>query len=217
MEANDATRDDLAALKTFLMTKVGLVRDPLTSSQLFMTRSQHSGERILDFVLDLKKLFKEAYSTEDYTSTILLQRFLTGLLPPNKHQLLLLGKPDSLDQAVKDAANIEYALNFAGEEVNTIHHKPPTQEPPGQNKLQESLDQIIKRLEAAKKPSSPSPTEHTSGSHFHRPTRGQHQQGRQRGYAEPTCWICGELGHVQRQCPLNFSRPARRVGGWPQP
>ena len=83
----------------------------------------------------------------------LLQRFLTGLLPPIKRQLLLLGKPDSLNQAVKDAANIEYALKFAGEadntqEVNTIYHKPPTQEPPGQNKLQESLDQIIKRLEA---------------------------------------------------------------------
>ena len=70
MEANDAIRGDLAALKIFLMTKVGLVRDPLTSSQLFMTRSQHSGERILDFVSDLKKLFKEDYSTEDYTSTI---------------------------------------------------------------------------------------------------------------------------------------------------
>ena len=80
VEAHDATRGDLADLKTFLMMKVGLVRDPLTLSQLFMSCSKNPGERILDFAADLKKLFKEAYSTEDYTSTILLQRFLTAHL-----------------------------------------------------------------------------------------------------------------------------------------
>ena len=89
MEVNDVTCGDLANLKTFLMSKVGLLREPLTSSQLFMLRSQHPGERILDHVADLKKLFKEACTTEDYTSIILLQHFLTGLLPPIWHQLLL--------------------------------------------------------------------------------------------------------------------------------
>ena len=225
MEADEATRGDLAELKTFLMTKVGLVRDPLTSSQLFMSRSQHPGERILDFVADLKKLFKEAYSTEDLTSTILLQRFLTGLLPPIRRQLLLRGTPNTLVQAVKDAADIEYALNFAGEvdntqDVNVIRHKPSTQESFGQNKLQESLDQIIKRLEAletVQKQSSLPPTEHADGSHRNQPSHGRRQQGRQHGYAEPTCWLCGELGHIKRYCPLNFNRPARRVGSWPQP
>ena len=71
-----------------------------------MLRSQHLGERILDYVADLKKLFKEACSTEDFTSIILLQRFLTGLLPPIRRQLLLQGKPNTLDEAVRDATNI---------------------------------------------------------------------------------------------------------------
>ena len=62
---------------------------------------------------DLKKLFTEAYASENLTSTILLQRFLTGLLLPIHCQLLLLGKPETLAQPVKDTANIEYALNFA--------------------------------------------------------------------------------------------------------
>jgi len=112
MEADDATRGDLANLKSFLMTKVGLVWDPLTSSQLFMSRNQHPGEKILDYVADLKKMFAEAYATENSTSSILVQHFLIGLLPPIRHQLLLQGKPARLAQALKDAVNIEYALNF---------------------------------------------------------------------------------------------------------
>ena len=106
MEADDATHGDLANLKSFLMTKVGLVHDPLTSSQLFMSRTQHPGERILDYVADLKKLFAEAYATENSNSSILVQRFITGLLPPIRLQLLLQGKPDTLAQAIKDAINI---------------------------------------------------------------------------------------------------------------
>ena len=81
MEADEATHGNLAILKTFLMIKVGLVCAPLTSSQLFMSRSQRRAKRILYNVADFKKLFTEAYTTEDFSSTVLLQRFLTGLLP----------------------------------------------------------------------------------------------------------------------------------------
>ena len=103
--------------------------------------------------------------------------------------------------------------------MNVIHHKPSTQESSGKNKLQESLDQIVRRLEALetiqKQPSLP-PAGYTDRPYRNQPIQGQRQQGRQRGYAEPTCWLCGELGHIKRHCPLNFNRPARRVGGWPQ-
>ena len=104
--------------------------------------------------------------------------------------------------------------------MNVIRHKPSTQEPLGQNKLKELLDQIVKCLEAletVQKQSSLPLTEYTDRLHSNQPIRGQRQQGRQRGYAEPTCWLCGELRHIKRHCPLNFNRPARRVGGWPQP
>jgi len=56
--------------------------EPLTSSQLFMSRTQHLGERIFDYVADLKKLFAETYAMENSNSSILVQHFLTGLLPP---------------------------------------------------------------------------------------------------------------------------------------
>ena len=94
-----------------------------------------------------KKLFKEAYGAEEDTSAVLLQRFLTGLLPPIRRQLLLKGKPETLVQAIKDAEGVEYALNFAIEsespqDINVIRPKCQDHEPVP-DKLQESLDQII--------------------------------------------------------------------------
>ena len=114
MEVNEMTHGNLANLKTFLITKVGLAHDPFMLSQLFMSRSQQPGERILDYVADLTKLFTEAYPSEYLTSAILLQQFITGLLPPICHQLLLQGKPETLAQAVKDTANIEYVITLPG-------------------------------------------------------------------------------------------------------
>ena len=97
-------------------------------------------------------LFKDAYSSDDYTSAILLQQFLTGLLSPIRRQLLLHSKPEILHQAIKEAVNVEYALNFDTgledtQEVNVVQSKPPTQDSAVVHKLQESLDQIVKCLE----------------------------------------------------------------------
>ena len=54
-----------------------------------MSRCQKPGERVADFATDLKKLFVESYPGEEVTSTVLLQRFVTGLLPAISRQLLL--------------------------------------------------------------------------------------------------------------------------------
>lgn len=61
------------------------------------------------FARDLKLLFGQAYPAEDLMSGILLQWFLTGLEPSLSHQLLLYGKPISLEQVIKDTGEIEYA------------------------------------------------------------------------------------------------------------
>ena len=147
-----------------------------------------------------------------------------GLPPPIFRQLFLQGKPDTLAQAVKEAANIEYAPNFTRETndnqevVIIIRHKPSTQESSEHTKLQDSLDQIVKHLEALemgqKQQPSLLPTQYVDRAHRKQPIHGQHQQGRQREYREPVCWLCGEVSHIQCHCPLNFNRPAWRVGGW---
>ena len=223
-EADEETCGNLEQLKTLLMTKAGLIRDLLASSQMFMMRTQYQDEKVSNFAVELKRLFTEAYASDDYSSAILLQRFLTGLHPSIRRQLLLHGKPETLQQAIAAGTNVEYALNFdtsAGDiqEVNAVQRKPPVQDT-STHKLQESLDEILKRLETLEAVQKQPPTQ--AQQQYTRPRRNQSnrdqpRQRRQQGYEfEQRCWICGELGHLKRNCPLNYSGPTRPVGGWPR-
>jgi len=126
-------------------------------------------------------------------------------------------------QAVKDAEEVEYALNFVPEsepspDVNAIHQQRPTRELDS-DKLQDSLDQIVKRLEALETSQKPPPSSQQPFNYYARSAN----RGRGRGFKkqqydyELCCWLCGEVGHLKRQCPLNYNGPVRRMGGWPRP
>ena len=98
--------------------------------------------------MDLKRLFVELYPDEEITLSILLQQFLTGPLPAIAHQLLLKGKPTSLERTVADAYDIELALAFEPlqdeqQGVNFVHHKVPPTTSDAQ-KLQLILEQVIR-------------------------------------------------------------------------
>ena len=56
-----------------------LCREQLEAGKLFMVRSQQEQEKVTEFAMNLKKLFKQAYPEESSASGILLQRFLMGL------------------------------------------------------------------------------------------------------------------------------------------
>ena len=60
MTLNEETRGALPKLKKTLMRQAGLLRDPLTASQSFMSRRQASGEKVSDFAVELQKLFTES-------------------------------------------------------------------------------------------------------------------------------------------------------------
>ena len=95
-----------------------------------MACQQGPSESVYDFATDLKKLFVELYPDKEITSAILLQQFLTGLVPAIACQLLLKGKPTSLERAVVDARDIEFGLAFESlqdeqQDVNVVHHKVP--------------------------------------------------------------------------------------------
>ena len=75
MTLSEETRGALPELKKTLMRQAGLLRDPLTASQSFMSHRQASGEKVSDFAVELQKLFTESYPGEATTSPILLQRF----------------------------------------------------------------------------------------------------------------------------------------------
>eukprot|EP00731_Ephydatia_muelleri_P025295 Em0017g378a len=63
---------------------------------------------VRDFELGLKKLFKEAYPTEDADgSSAYLSRFITGLSPSIAREFLLRGTPDNIEDAVKKALEVD--------------------------------------------------------------------------------------------------------------
>ena len=154
MTIDDEMRGDLQDLKKALMHHAGLLRDPLTAGQSFMSCRQGPGEKVTDFATDLNKLFVESYPNEQITSAILLQRFLTGLSPAISRQLLLKGKPTTFERAIADARDIEFAFAFEPSQeeeeqnVNVVHKAPPMAT--DSQKLQSVLEQVTKRLEALK-------------------------------------------------------------------
>jgi len=212
---DDTTRASLPDTKKALMQSAGILRDPLSAGQAFMSRHQLTGETVRDYARHLSKLFKESYPDEAQTSAILLQKFLTGLSPPICRQLLLKGKPSSLANAITDATTIEYALNFEStheelHEVNAIHQKPAAPKGEESKKLQSALDEVTKKLEALE-------TKLESATRTPRYYHPQSSRRRPPSTSEVrTCWLCGEVGHLRRQCPLNEKRPVRPVGGWPR-
>ena len=112
IKLSDTIRADLAEVKKVLMSKAELTKDPLVADKEFIVQTQQSNKTVNTFADDLKLLFCQAYPSEAPTSGILLQRFLTELKAPLSRQILLQGKPTTFEQAVKEAGEIEYALNF---------------------------------------------------------------------------------------------------------
>ena len=72
VELDEAVKATIKLLKTALMTRAGLIEDPLTAGKIFISHCQHTNEKAEDFANDLRKLFKQIYPDEDVTSGILL-------------------------------------------------------------------------------------------------------------------------------------------------
>ena len=221
VDFDDDTKKDLKKLKKTLMEKAGLAQDPLTAGKLFMTRSQRQAEKVTDFVSDLKKLFKRAFPDDDLTSCVLLQRFMTGLAPRISQQVLLQGKPTSLEKAIESAEAIEYAFNFEQksiepaaqtDKINTVGKQ---EDPKLVAQLQQTLEQMTKRLESLETKLQ-SNRDSNSPRNFRRRGPSDRSQGRSQDRRRISCWSCGELGHLQRDCPLNYYGPAQPVMGWPR-
>ena len=129
----------MQTLKKALSAKAGLARDPLSSEKCFNMRKQGQEEKVVDFARDLEKLFSQAYPSESIQSPVLLQRFLTVLLGSVSQQLLLKGRPANLEQAIKEATEVEYALHISREtaEVHAVQ----------QSTSDKRLDQLTQTME----------------------------------------------------------------------
>ena len=145
VDLDATTKADLKLLKTALMKKAGLAQDALTPGKLFTPCFQCSGKKAADFSITWSYL----------TSGILLQCFLTGLVPPVSHQILLRRQPTTFKQAVENTKEVEYALNFetkptepVTKDISMINKMYPIEDPMLGIQLQQALDQMTKCLEA---------------------------------------------------------------------
>ena len=81
VELPDEAKASLQRLKDSLMKRAGFCSDPLVAGKDFMSCIQRQGEKVEDFVARLTKLFKQAFESVGADSSVLLQRFIMGLLP----------------------------------------------------------------------------------------------------------------------------------------
>ena len=214
----DDEKRTLKTLKKALVKAAGLAEDPLVSAKAFVARNQGDNEKVLEFASALKKLFQQAYPTEPTTSTVLLQRFVTGLRGPISKQLLLRKRPDNLAQAIEDAVEIEYAINFdttADHQQRAINivREENTGAKLQQETLSTALEEMTKRMTALEIALHKNSAESSA----RRDTTDAESRGRYQDRGRRlTCYLCGEEGHIRRNCPLNFTGPVRRADGWPR-
>ena len=225
-EFYETTKGDLSRLKLVLQENAGLKIDPLIASRNFNQRDQLQREKVDDYASELKQLFKQAYPDEGLNLAVLLQKFLTDLLAPIAHQMLLKKKPDNLSEAIKDAVTIKYTLHFdqsgpeaqaaqfSAESINMLNGGgKQSGQKEEYTELQKTVEALAKQLECLEAnlqeylTSSPRCNYQTS----------RQNRGPRRKQPVGPCFRCGQEGHYYLQCPLNYYWPASKVDDrWPQ-
>ena len=206
MDLAGEEKADLVKLKDALLKKASFRVDPLLVGKTFMECIQGPEEGVEAFSVCLKKLFKQAFTRADASSSdVLLQKFLTGLATNISKQLLMQTTPTTFEDAVKAAVRVENALSFGA-----VSKKPESHDEIAcyqvQDKSVEALTSMMQTMESISKRLE---TLELAAKERTSPIR-QRQEKRVR-YRVIKCWNCGEEGHFQRDCPLNSRRPTR---GW---
>ena len=224
VELEADTKKAVNYVKEELVKRLRLCREPLEAGKLFMTRSQLERERVTEFAMQLKKLFKQAYPEENSTSGILLQRFVMGLKTPVSRQLLLRGKPDTFENAIEAAREIELVLEFESKpmelnaKISSVEDcdtgllaalKDLTERLGNMEAQIQSVVQCSVAAGNSKTRAEARGTEQEAGRRHVRPV--SYDDRRRSG--RMCCFRCGEEGHIKRFCPLNFNGPAGTANG----
>ena len=94
--------------------KAGIKKVPLVAAKYFNSRHQDNRKRVVDYATQRRKAFKEAYPDENVGSAVLLQTFFSGLCPSIARQVVLKGRPTTMDKAIEEAVTVEESLRFGG-------------------------------------------------------------------------------------------------------
>ena len=222
MDLSEEEKESLEGLKQALERKAGIKKDPLVAAKYFNSRHQDDKERVVDYATQLRKAFIEAYPDEDVGSAVLVQTFLSGLRPSIARQVVLKGRPTTMDKAIEEAVTVEEALRFGGINcaaevpVHAVHSKDSGAEIEQLKMMLERMSQRFDTFEQQLKgldTGMATKVEDNMKRKVASPSGGQYSGNWKKNTRG--CFLCGEEGHWKRECPLNFSKSARAVdGGW---
>lgn len=199
----DTDRTDSCRLSAALESRFGAVnQEPLFRSQL-RRRKRSAGETLPKLAQDIERLVSRAYpsATRELRDSLACDHFLDALNDPSLHIAVRQGRPESLQQALASAVEIESVRAAAGvtlqaSNTGTVIRQGkapgeasgPDSRSGGSNEMSsEVLTQILSTLDGLQKL--------LAGS-----SRSNRNLGARR---QPvgTCWECGKEGHFRRQCP----------------
>ena len=208
LEVAAEEKETVSGLKAALAERAGLTTDSLKAAQKFMEVNQREKQRVTEYARELKGLFQKAHKEESLASPVLLQKFLAGLQPQIRRQVLLKGQPTDFTAAVKTAVEVEYAFRFEDGsathrgEVCSLQDRPNT----AMEQLQQTVSELTKQMQTLQ--------EELAKERSMRRNSSQRRVGNS-GNDRRRCYACGKFGHIQRQCHLNSHRPASMgAGSW---
>jgi len=209
MSVDDDTRGDLKLLKNAVMMHAGGARPLISWPTIYGTSSASQWENQWLCVGSEKAIHRiipfRSYDCYNVLWQVCHHLFVISYFWSNRLHWMMPLK----------VRMMEYALTFHPspenvDEVNVIQRKSsPQQKAQGLEAVLEGVTKHLKALEL--KLESSKASQHEPPKAFQQVQYWQPRPPRQR-----YCWICGDSGHFQRDCPLNESRPARK-GGWPRP
>ena len=177
-------------------------------------RKQEKGETVREFADNLRKLHKRAYRGMDEVNAekSLRQHFLDGLASRESSNVILMHGYQKFDELVRAAERYEHCAQDAcrhnppykpvlavGSDCSSKDSQQNLSQDPG-NQLCDKLSGIVTRLE------------NVLGSIVISNSSFTNSPAAMTRNSTPTCYRCGKLGHVRRNCRASYCMQCKRYG-----
>ncbi|KRX14719.1 hypothetical protein T07_7838, partial [Trichinella nelsoni] len=198
--------DDYDKLKSTLFRVFGVNNSEERYMKEFINRRQRENESVEEYAGHLKRLLPKAFpQLKDQADGILLQQFEAGIRQDMIKFTILRSAPDSFEKAVKIAAREELMINqvtaaaasasvvttAANVKKETAGHEGETGSAAAIRAEQPSdIDMLARKVKELLAGEITATTR----------TKAVSQRRRRQRSDRFTCWTCGQLGHISRDC-----------------
>ena len=228
MQLGLAESTDFGVVTENLMRQFSPKGNELQWQRRLQTRRQQPGEQLVEFAGALRVLADKAYPnwTSGQRGEVLRNQFIQGVSSPSVQLRLMCEMPDTLEGALSLAVQ-QQSVETAQQHLYKEMHRGEA----AAMALQQRSDEEDTRTESASNAMSRDSARETFDPRFVEMSkelrrlsselsqlrggpsrRGSQWQHGQRGRGRPTCWNCGERGHIRRNCPRPL-KEGRTEGG----